>query len=143
MTSRGRAFDTVSAGLHCSFKISRQMLPLLFMFCMRTAKPRQLSARCGLRGGAARQATQPHAVFETRKPCTVCKCIQTPVWLCLADAELQPLQQTNSWNPNNQHALLHDRGRKPEQPEVWPWNSNKRAWAHAQHSPGGTPWSGS
>lgn len=29
-------FDTVNAGLHCSFRISRQMLPLLLMFGWKT-----------------------------------------------------------------------------------------------------------
>lgn len=122
------------------------MLPLLFMFCTRTVKPRQLSTRCGLRGGAARQATQPHAATIDRDMQAMHRLqVYTNPSLVLSctNAELQPLQQNKSWNPNNQHALLHDRGRQLEQFEVWLWNIDKQAWAHARHSPGGTPWSGS
>ena len=55
--SQGLALLTVSAGLHCSFKISKQMLPLLFTFGWYTC--RRLTAGSSLDVGQIAASPTP------------------------------------------------------------------------------------
>lgn len=52
-----RTFEMVRAGLHCSFKISRQMLPLLFMFGWNTFV---LNATCKSPPMSEREKSDPY-----------------------------------------------------------------------------------